>query len=200
MIFVLKLISIKLSDFSLRYSYLNLGSISIYEYEKSINDNYSYSKTINGINRGSKYFFLHNITSTRTKYVKFHAVFSCNDWTYVYDNIYIAAKTGLILEEYYLYNRKPLDIYNLASNYSYYSYLEFFEEININLIINNMTQEPFLNIYIHELENRGNCSSLKIFNKSISVKKNNNQLISSFSYTNTYCTNFSKLFNICNSF
>ena len=49
-----------------------------------------------------------------------------------------------------------------------------------------MTQKPFSNISIHELEKRGNCSSLQIFNKSISFKENNKQLLSSFSYTRTF--------------
>ena len=79
-----------------------------------------------------------------------------------------------------------MDIFNLALNNSYYLYLEFCETININFIINNMSQKPFSNIYIHELEERGNSSSIQIINKPISFIKKNNQLISLFSYTNPF--------------
>ena len=154
-------------------------------YNAYIDKNFNQKK----INNTCLFFHLHNISSSKTKYVGFKTKFSFDEIRY--EKMTITARIDLVFEEYNLYNGKPLDIYNLALNNSFYLHLEFFDKININLIINNMTQDPFSNIYIHELEKRRNSSSIQIINKPISFIKNNNQLISSFSYISAF-SNFTK--------
>ena len=163
----------------------------IYEYDE-VNHYYNEESSENfnqeKINNTYILFHLHNISSPNTKYIEFGTELYFDERTYL--NISITARIDLISEEYNLYNGKPLDIFNLASNYSYYLYLEFFETINISFKIKNTTQKPFSDIYIHELEER-HSPSIQILNKQISFKENNNQLISSFSYARSQ-SNYTK--------
>ena len=125
------------------------------------------------------YVFYHSFTisSTLTNYVEFRLKSESDN--------YMIVRIDIVYKEYDVYNKIPLDIYNLDSNNAYYLYLEPFEAevVNIKFIINNMSQKPFSNIYIHEFESRNNFPSLDITNKSISFTTNNTQLTASFTYT-----------------
>ena len=155
-------------------------------YNRSIDKNFNQKN----LNNTCLFFHLHNISSTKTKYIRFGTELHFD--VFYYNIMTITVRIDLVFEEFSLYNGKPLDIYNLdLNNNSFYLYLEFFDKININLIINNMTQDPFSNIYIHELEKRGNSPSIQIINKTISFIKKNNQLISSFSYISSF-SNYTK--------
>ena len=160
----------------------------IYEYDENttIHSEFYYDRfNQEFINNTCVFFHLYNnITSSKTKEVQFVCNYYFN--TNSYKNISITARIDLVFEEYNLYNGKPLDIFNLVLNNSYYLYLEFFETINIRLIIDNMIQKPFSDINIHELKKIRNSSSIQIINENISFIENNNQLISSFFYENAF--------------
>ena len=98
---------------------------------------------------------------------------------------YISARIDFIYNEYDLYNNKPLDIYQLSLNNTYYLYLEPFEAttINISLIINNVNQNPFSKIYIREFKAKKEFPSIYNKHKTITFIANNEKLISLFSYS-----------------
>ena len=159
----------------------------IYEYDENttIHNEFYYDRfNEEFINNTCVFFHLYNILSSNTKEVQFECKYYFSSYTY--NNISITARIDLVFEEYNLYNGKPLDIFNLVINNSYYLYLEFFETINIRLIIDNMIQKPFSDINIHELKKIRNSSSIQIINENISFIENNNQLISSFFYENAF--------------
>ena len=170
----------------------DLNTFGIYEFKSSIQDSPIYQDYDSDFNKETIdknliYFFSHTIRSSSTTYVQFR--------TRIYDyrdnSFNFIARIDLVFEEYYLYNKVPLDIFNLTFNKSYLLYLEFFETININLIIDDISEEPFSNITIHEFKKRENSSSIGIVNKKIEFVNINNQLISSFSYLNAL-SNFTK--------
>ena len=160
----------------------------IFEY-KNRNDTYSNKNSSvllapPKINNKYIYYISYNISSSLTNYVEFK---------YRSDNNFqnVTARIDILYEEYDLYNSKPLDLYNLYSNYSYSFFLQLFEikTVNISIIINNMKKEPFSEVDIYEYESRNNYPSFGNIKKSISFEIRNNQLISSLSYK----ANFSSL-------
>ena len=161
----------------------------IYEYESSRSRDYIPSRHFIGkmVNNICVYYYSYTVLSPRSKYV----AFKTEAWERSsFEKNIITFRIDLVYEEYDLYNRQPLDLFNLAFNYSYYLYLEIFETINISFIINNITQEPFSNISIQELAERNN-TRINIINKPIIFKTDNNQSIASFSYsTNSNYTKY----------
>ena len=165
----------------------------IYEYENERNYyTYTYETFVSNFkgkmnNNMCEYSYSHNISSPSSNYVAFETVINKDQKT----SINIISRIDVIYEKYDLYYNKSLDIFNLSFNKSYYLFLEFFETVDICFIINNMTNNPFSNITIHEFESRDNSPSLRITDKSISFTKINDELKALFSYTSNF-TNLTK--------
>ena len=124
-----------------------------------------------------EYYYLYTLSSPLSEYVEFRTRMHVDTY-----KMNVTVRIDIIYDEYYLYNRKPLDIFNLSLNKSYYLFLEFFETADISFIIDNTTQKPFSEIYIHEFGKRKNPRKIIVINKPISFIENNSELIASFSY------------------
>lgn len=86
-------------------------------------------------------------------------------------------------------------INNLISGNTYYFFLEVlqYQNLNINLTMNNMTTKPFKFLEIYEFTNRTSSysKSLNYKKEDIIINSKNDELISSFSYTvASYFTNY----------
>ena len=106
--------------FNLKFlQYCILWRFDILEYESSIKSYSIYNKNIKDFNEKMMnnkcvFFISHNISSSRTKYVAFRTEF----YEQHYININFTARIDLAFEEYNLYNKEPLDIFNLCFNNS----------------------------------------------------------------------------------
>ena len=165
------------------------NDLDIYEYDSWDSPDKFFFPKIEGkmINNICIYYYSYNISSSISSYVGFKTGVRENSG---FEKNIVTFRIDLVDEEYDLYNRHPLDIFNLYVNNSYYLYLGIFETINISFIINNMTQEPFSDINIHELAER-DYLRINITNRPIAFTTSNNQSIASFSYsTNSNYTKY----------